>query len=306
MKKIYKQKSLFRFMLFVLSWLLIFSFASVLLAETIVLTPDGKIGKESWICDCAPNTTNPGGSTFSMSQGRWQSCYAQKFIEWDLSDVPENAVVTSALMELKCYRWNGTKSGKSAIYRLLGTWDENKVNCNNAPGYTEAGEIVSEWPESNTWLSVDLTEFVQFWLANPDSNFGIMGHSKNVTETFWVDYYTSEVPETSRPKLTIEYTSDSTPVRPVNNIKSTDFALKAYPNPFNPSTMIQYNVVNAEDISVKVYNTSGHEVAELISGYHSEGQHSVKFNADHLSAGLYFVRLNSGLETVTTKVLLVK
>ncbi len=306
MKKSVNPKNIVSMMMFVLSWLLVFSFTSLLLAKTLVLQPDGDKGKESFICDCQPNTTNPGGQQYTIYHGRWQECYAQSFIEWDLSELPDDAVISSAVMELECCYVSGTESGQIVFYRLVGDWNENFVNCYNRPGYTRKGEIVSDWPEKNTWFKVDLTEFMQFWQANPDSNFGVFGDAKDVLSTFYIGYYTSEAPESHRPKITIEYTSESTHVRSDNKIKVTDFALRAYPNPFNPSTMIQYQVVNTADISVKVYNTSGHEVAELISGYHSEGEHSIKFNADHLSAGIYFVRLNSGQEMVTTKVLLVK
>ncbi len=74
-----------------------------------------------------------------------------------------------------------------------------------------------------------------------------------------------------------------------------------YPNPFNPSTVINYELPYSANVSVKVYDIAGREIATLFTGYQSEGNHSVQFNASDLSSGVYFYRLNvvNGQSSIT-------
>jgi len=79
-----------------------------------------------------------------------------------------------------------------------------------------------------------------------------------------------------------------------------------YPNPFNPSTRITYSLPQSRGVSLKVYDLLGREVATLVDGNQKAGQHTVRFNADHLSSGIYFYRLRAGGETKIRKMTLVK
>ncbi len=67
-----------------------------------------------------------------------------------------------------------------------------------------------------------------------------------------------------------------------------------YPNPFNPSTTISYNIGKESDVSLKVYDVMGAEVAELVNRRQSAGYYEVQFDASDLSSGVYFYRLVSG------------
>ena len=85
------------------------------------------------------------------------------------------------------------------------------------------------------------------------------------------------------------------------------FALdQNYPNPFNPSTTIAFSLPRASDVSLKVFNLLGQEVATLINGHRTAGSHEVKFNAAGLSSGVYFYKLVSGDFTQVKKMSLVR
>ncbi len=71
-----------------------------------------------------------------------------------------------------------------------------------------------------------------------------------------------------------------------------------FPNPFNPSTTIQYSLVTSGMVSLKVYNMVGQEVVTLVNGHQEAGNHTLTFNAKEgiagLSNGVYFYRLDAG------------
>jgi hypothetical protein len=87
----------------------------------------------------------------------------------------------------------------------------------------------------------------------------------------------------------------------------TEFKLEQnFPNPFNPSTQISFALPNYGYTKLTIYNSLGVEVKTLISEMKSAGNHSVSFNADGLSSGMYFYELSSGEFKSTKKMMLVK
>jgi hypothetical protein len=78
------------------------------------------------------------------------------------------------------------------------------------------------------------------------------------------------------------------------------------PNPFNPTTIISFELPEAGFVTLKVYNTLGQEVSVLLNRYESAGLKSVVFNAGNLPSGIYFYRLQSGNTMLQNKMLLLK
>jgi hypothetical protein len=79
-----------------------------------------------------------------------------------------------------------------------------------------------------------------------------------------------------------------------------------YPNPFNPTTSIQYQVSRISQVSLKVYDVLGNEVATLVDEYKPAGRYEVEFNAAELTSGIYFYKLKAGDFNQTKKMLLLK
>jgi hypothetical protein len=79
-----------------------------------------------------------------------------------------------------------------------------------------------------------------------------------------------------------------------------------YPNPFNPSTTINYELPKSGRVSIKIYDVYGREIATLVDGTKSAGQHQTVFTGNNLSSGVYFARLNTEKSSQTIKLILTK
>ena len=80
----------------------------------------------------------------------------------------------------------------------------------------------------------------------------------------------------------------------------------AYPNPFNPKTTLRFSIPVDNEVSLSIYNLQGREVSTLISGKIEAGYHSVVWNTDRHSSGVYFVKMVADKYISTQKLMLVK
>lgn len=85
-----------------------------------------------------------------------------------------------------------------------------------------------------------------------------------------------------------------------------EYSLVNYPNPFNPTTVITYSLPEAGMVSLKVYNTLGQVVADLVNENKSVGIHKVSFNARNLTSGIYICQIQVNKFSMSKKLLLVK
>ena len=77
-----------------------------------------------------------------------------------------------------------------------------------------------------------------------------------------------------------------------------------YPNPFNPVTKVDFEIPQDAKVTIKVYDMTGKEVSVMFSGMKSAGFHTVQFDGNGLSTGIYFYKMvasANGQETVITK-----
>lgn len=90
-----------------------------------------------------------------------------------------------------------------------------------------------------------------------------------------------------------------------------EYALSAaYPNPFNPVTVIPYSLAERSDVSLRIFDVLGREVAVLASGVQNAGLHHLEWNANGVPSGVYFARLEAAAGTkiyrATQKLMLLK
>ena len=79
-----------------------------------------------------------------------------------------------------------------------------------------------------------------------------------------------------------------------------------YPNPFNPSTEIKFSIIKNENVTLKIYNSIGQEVAVLINEHLSAGNYTANWNASKLASGIYFYSLNTDNFSAIQKMVLLK
>ncbi|MBN8570031.1 MAG: T9SS type A sorting domain-containing protein [Ignavibacteria bacterium] len=79
-----------------------------------------------------------------------------------------------------------------------------------------------------------------------------------------------------------------------------------YPNPFNPATTIRLSVPKSEHVTLKIYNTAGKLVSELLSNYFNPGTYEIQWNAENFSSGVYYYSLESPSFKDTKRMILVK
>lgn len=91
----------------------------------------------------------------------------------------------------------------------------------------------------------------------------------------------------------------------------TEFAVNVYPNPFNPSTTISYELPESAPVSVIIYDVLGQQVRHLISQVNSAGRYSVQWDARDnqgrgVASGVYIAKVDAGTTTLSQKMLLLK
>lgn len=78
------------------------------------------------------------------------------------------------------------------------------------------------------------------------------------------------------------------------------------PNPFNPVTVLAYDVPNPGRVTIRLYDASGREVRTVVDGDVEPGRHAVVLSATGLPSGVYFYRMTAGTFTETRKMVLLK
>ncbi|MGH1362162.1 MAG: T9SS type A sorting domain-containing protein [Calditrichia bacterium] len=79
-----------------------------------------------------------------------------------------------------------------------------------------------------------------------------------------------------------------------------------FPNPFNPSTTISYQIPARFHVKVKVYDLLGREVYVLVNDLKEAGTHQISFDASNFASGVYYYRLEAGDIVKTQKMMLLK
>ncbi len=90
------------------------------------------------------------------------------------------------------------------------------------------------------------------------------------------------------------------------NERNSADALSAFPNPFNPSTTVSFDLKENSETELLIFDTKGRQVAEIFRGELKKGNHSFRFDASHFSSGVYYSVLKYGGNISTSRLILAK
>lgn len=114
-------------------------------------------------------------------------------------------------------------------------------------------------------------------------------------------------PGSTAPSSGFQYVVGTTSISGIGSDIPKEFKLfNNYPNPFNPSTEIKYDIPKASQVSLKVYDINGRLVKELVNQMQTAGSYTARFEAAGLSSGIYFYQLTAGNFKAQNKMMLLK
>lgn len=169
-------------------------------------------------------------------------------------------------------------------FAISGPADGKRMATTGVDGRGLVGSPKPKDPTIDDWCfeAVDMSH--NYYIYNPDDNFAIMTcQSGSVYESFAGSW--------EEPAATV----------PAKRALSQN-----YPNPFNPQTEVRFSMGTAGHVTLTVYNIRGQKVAVLANDVFSAGDHTVTWNADGLSSGVYLYRLETNDITETKKMIFLK
>ncbi|MCU0410979.1 MAG: T9SS type A sorting domain-containing protein [Bacteroidetes bacterium] len=170
--------------------------------------------------------------------------------------------------------------------------DSGKLWINPAPS-SFGGAEPTPTLTSTTSTEADLTSVVRFFFRqDATTKTPFLEADELRLGTSWADVVPS---------------GGSSHVETMNNAVPQSLQLaQNFPNPFNPSTTIEFAVASTQLVTVKVHDMLGREVATLVDHTLNPGSYRTKWNAMDNPSGLYFYTVRAGNETLTRRMALVK
>ena len=224
----------------------------------------------------------------------------------------EDAVATGNADDIEFLRYTAV-DGEPNLYEVTLDLDLTTGNLNDFGYVVRYGEPFSDYASmvvNGGGFSAG-RRYYQFIQPLSVKNLGDDPFLGEVFQSEWPETYTMETVKWASSDLDFDVQPDyaslatSLDEEPTNPEVFT--LMQNYPNPFNPSTNISFNMPNAANVSLKVYNVLGQEVASLINNKAmTAGTHTVAFDASALSSGMYIYRIEAGSYVSTKRMMLIK
>lgn len=186
-----------------------------------------------------------------------------------------------------------------ALRRLVGKWgvngSDNEANVGNDHFYqiTEGAQTVSK----------------VFGAMQPGSGLWNDDNGPNGAATF-DPYILIDNDATPPTAMAVrnggEADGMATSIEPGGELPDGLTLAQNYPNPFNPATSISFEVLESQDIALRVYDLTGREVATLVNEFTTAGTYTVRFDASGLASGSYLYQLEANGQVITRMMSLLK
>ncbi|MCF8242357.1 MAG: T9SS type A sorting domain-containing protein [Melioribacteraceae bacterium] len=210
--------------------------------------------------------------------------------------------------------WGGSyKNSIFGDFAGAGLNIEDLASGNDSKLRLDEGQIILH---NNIWFDFGAgSTFDALGVHDYESAYLADGANGNVIESPGLlsisrEAYTEELDPRPAPEgAAWENLTEVTSIRETRNsdVIPTDYKLSQnYPNPFNPSTKINFAIPAAGQVSLKIYNILGQEIATLLNAFRNAGTYTINWDASNLSSGIYIYRLESGSNVITKKMTLLK
>ncbi len=200
------------------------------------------------------------------------------------------------------------------ITNLIENWDNGIWVNSMRYDYTydaQGNKLTDLWQHwrNESWVEVLLRTY-----AYDNNNNGISGTSDSWNGISWAPYTgpidikynnNEDLISIYAKKASVKYIS-FTAVENFENLPNNFTLSQNFPNPFNPSTTISFDIPKSEFVTLKVFDILGKEVTTLINEEMIAGNYTKTWDAKNLSSGVYFYKLQAGKFTETKKMVLVR
>ncbi len=269
-------------------------------------------GKDATVWDYHPNE-NLGTFTDFTANAWTQSgtpAIARSLIDFDLSTLPSNAIITNATLSLYYYPststvGHSTISGSNACWlkRITSNWNEMTVTWNNQPSTTTQNEVVLPASINNTmdYPNIDVTNLISDIYNNPSAGYGMMLMLQ--TEQYYraLLFGSSNCPDQTKvPILEVCYHT----IASVPEIKTLDsYSLSVYPNPAYDAISIDYILADNSSVTIDFYNITGKLIDQINMGYETKGKHNLQYimKTGLFPSGIYLVKISTNDVILTNK-----
>ncbi len=174
-------------------------------------------------------------------------------------------------------------------------YDYSPNGLRNTPCFDSTNTNTTVWNWTTINVGIQATAYPQtalnFWKFYGYTNTNFDNGSSQSNVMYWI----------------ITRNHNTIGVNPISNEIPGEFRLyQSYPNPFNPSATIKFDISKTSNVKLVVYDAIGRQVEELVNGELRAGTYKAEWNASHLSSGVYFYKLISSELVETKKMILVK
>jgi len=222
----------------------------------------------------------------------------RSLIDFDISQVPRNATLTSATLKLYANTVNGGHtqtdgSNESIIVQITEDWDEQMVTWNNQPPVDENFSVVLQQSEAfdQNYLNINVLNIVGNMINNPNNGHGMMLKLMDESGRRTMQFASSNAPDPeSHPSLRICY-KISTSIKEEIDRKEN---VRIYPNPVSASFTIEMQEVRLS--KAIIYNYNGQKVNQI-----ELTDRITNYNIEHLQSGTYFISIINDENTITKK-----
>jgi len=208
----------------------------------------------------------------------------------DSNQSPDSGYVYSYLLGWKLF--NADESIQRALITNV-AGESKTLQFNGSSGFTTNIRCISITSQNES--------------NDPSIDQYINGDGDLTYDTSLVDFSTGLDQEIVIPAYSVVLFEEVEPLAISTPAIPGDYNLHSvYPNPFNPVTTIAYEVPNTSQVTIKVYDISGREAAQLVNSEIAQGFHTIDWNATNHASGAYFVKMVAGSFIQTRKMVLLK